>query len=429
MYLRTPKRYTARGRQRNIISLRWLWLWILTPIVIYFGNYIYQNRATYGPPVQEAINSVVDNANQQLATAVAPTAPPTQDPGERLVLADAAWQRGAIGEALNEYQAILDAVPNDVTVHYRLTLGLIMQGQLEEALEAAEKTVTANPYAADAWAIRAMALDWNGRPGEAIASALHAIELNPESARAYAFLGEAYFDSGQFDRALETVNRALEMDPNSFEAYRIRGQIVLQTQYDFETAREDFQRAYEIAPNMPYIAIDLALMENALQDTEAAIDRLRALVDLNPQNSQALYWLGVFYYSSIGDPNQAAEYLTRCVQTNPRSVSCNYYLGRVQIGLEQYDIAADSLETAIDLGTSNPVHYWWAARAQAIQGNCPAAVPYLETGYDLALESADTTLIADFEDSMRECQALPQSVIEAESTAEATLEATQEVTE
>lgn len=425
MYLRTPKRYTERGRKRNIISLRWLWLWILTPIIVYAGNHLYQNRETYGPPIQQVVNDIADSAQQGLATAAAPTQLPTQDPGERLALANSAWERGAIGEALNEYRGILDAVPNDVTVHYRMTLGLIMQGQLEEALNAAEQTVTANPYSADAWAIRSMALDWNGRPGEAIASALHAIELNPESARAYAFLAEAFMDSQQYDRALETVNRALEIDPNSFEAYRIRGQIILQTQYDFDTAREDFQRAYDIAPNMPYIAIDLALMENALQNPEAAIDRLKAVVDMNPQNSQALYWLGVFYYSTLGDPNQAAEYLTRCVQTNPQSVACNYYLGRVQIGLEQYDAAADSLETAIKLGTNIPVHFWWAGRAQAIQGNCPAAIPYFEQGYELAIQDGDSTLISDFEDSLRECQALPQSAIEAESTAEATQEVSQ----
>ena len=34
MYLKTPKRYT-QGQRRSIFSLRWLWLWILTPVVVY----------------------------------------------------------------------------------------------------------------------------------------------------------------------------------------------------------------------------------------------------------------------------------------------------------------------------------------------------------------------------------------------------------
>src|SRR5215470_6130786 len=33
MYLRTPKRYTRRGRP-GLINLHWLWLYLLTPIVL-----------------------------------------------------------------------------------------------------------------------------------------------------------------------------------------------------------------------------------------------------------------------------------------------------------------------------------------------------------------------------------------------------------
>ena len=50
MYLRTPKRYRS-GNRRSIISLRWMWLWLLTPIVVFIGIQIYNNRDVLGPPV------------------------------------------------------------------------------------------------------------------------------------------------------------------------------------------------------------------------------------------------------------------------------------------------------------------------------------------------------------------------------------------
>lgn len=423
MYLRTPKRY-SRGQRRSIISLRWLWLWLLTPAVVFGGMYLYNHRADYIPQVEGVMTGLINQAQSGVATAMAPTPMPTENPTTRLAAADAAWMRGAIEEAVAVYAGLTDAVPNNVGVHYRLTLGLIMNGQLEEALQAAENTVTADPYDPNAWAIRAMALDWSGRYGEAVASAQRALELagqdNVEAAaRANAFLAEAYFDLAQYDRALSTANRAIEANPNSYEGYRNRAIIVQNTQFDFEAALRDLQTAYDLAPNLPYITVDLAVVRSR-DDLDAAIALLTEVIDLNPRNVPALQWLGSFYLNAVGDPNQAADYLTRCVDASPTRITCHYLLGRSQVRTEQYSLAADSFKRAVDLGTTNGYHYWWAARAQVLLGSCPAATTYLQTGYQIAQRAQDETLIADYEDQMRSCGLM------AEATEEATQEATGE---
>src|SRR5690349_5567058 len=137
MYLRTPKRYT-RGQKRSPISLRWLWLWILTPIVAYFGIQIYQNLDVVRPPVENAIYNMVDKAQNSIATAAAPTALPTQDPSERLARADSNWKEGRIESAVQDYQAAVSGAPNDVEAYYRITFGLLQEGQNTQALDAAE---------------------------------------------------------------------------------------------------------------------------------------------------------------------------------------------------------------------------------------------------------------------------------------------------
>lgn len=425
MYLRTPKRY-MRGQKRSIISFRWLWLWILAPVVVVIGVFLYNNRDIFAPQIGRVIGGVVSEAQNSMATAMAPTPLPTENPALRLDSANTAWERGAIEEAVTAYQGLLDAVPNDVNTHYRVTLGLVMSGQLEEALEAAERTVTANPYSPDAWAIRAMVLDWNGRVGEAVASGLRALELagqdNPESeARALAFLAEAYYDAEQYDRALSTVDRAIEVNPDSFEAYRVRAMIIQGVQFDNETALENLQIAYDIAPNLPYIAIELALVNRALGNTEDAISTLTSLIELNPRNTNALYSLGQVYLGDVGDPNQALNQLSRCVEIDPQNIDCYYLLGRAQQRLEQFESAAISFETSINLGTTNPRHYWWAGYAQVTSGKgCPAAASYLQKGYEMALAGTDTQLISDFQDQMRSCQLLaPLPEVTQEATVEA----------
>jgi tetratricopeptide (TPR) repeat protein len=250
-----------------------------------------------------------------------------------------------------------------------------------------------------------MAMEMSGRFGDAIASALHALELDPDNARAMAFLAESYLDVNQPERALTTVNSALELDPSSFEAYRIRGRIIQESVFDFEAARADYQTAYDLAPNIPYPAIDLAWVEFRLDDLEGAIQTLEDVLDRTPENSQALYAMGSMYYQGVGDYNLASDFLTRCVQANPLSVSCHYLLGRSQMNLDQITAAATSLRTAIDLGSDDPKHFWWSGNAQIALGNCAEALSFLRPGYQLATEAQDPSLMEDYNFLLGQCGA------------------------
>jgi tetratricopeptide (TPR) repeat protein len=403
-------------------------LWILTPIVAYFGIQIYQNRDVIRPPIQNAIYNLLDNAQNSFATASAPTPLPTSDPSERLARADASWKDGRIESAITDYQAAAGGAPNDVQSHYRITLGLLMEGKLVEALKAAEQTVTANPFSADAWAIRAMALDWNDHYGESIASALHALEIDSTNARAMAFMAQAYLDFGEPELARETVEKALEVDPNSYEAYRVRAQIYQTVDYDAQAAKADFQKAYDLAPNLPQQTIDLALVTVAASafdaagpDYETPIGMLRDLIELNPENSRALYWLGNFYYSGQGDPQQALTYLARCAEANPRSTECQGLLGRAQMATDQNAAAIESLQKAIDLGTTNPRHYLWMGRAQIAVGDCSSAIPFLQKAYEMGQENdTDAEAATAAADNLAECQAPIPGLTSVEATPEVT---------
>jgi tetratricopeptide (TPR) repeat protein len=422
MYLRTPRRY-QRGQKRSVISFRWLWLWLLTPVVVFIGLELYNNRTMYGPRVTRILDNMVSSAQQTIATAGAPTPLPTRDPSDGLLSARTDWANGRIEAAVSTYQQILGALPNDVEAHYRYAFGLAMSGKNQEALEAAERAITANPFSSDAWAIRSMMLDLNDRYGEAIASALRALELNPKSARATAFLAQAYDDIGQSEQALQTVKKALELDPKSFEALRVRGWLAWDQEFDPRTAKGFYEQAYNAAPNLPYLTIELARINLALEQPDEALKLAQEVIELNPQNALALYWLGDYYNRILGNYTQAAEYLSRCVQANPNNINCNALLGRVQMSLNEYQPASEALQKAIDLGSKRPRHHLWAARAYKGLGNCPAAVPLLQKGYQFAESEQDTEAQTAIGDELRDCQAAAPGTVGA-TTPEATAEAT-----
>lgn len=402
MQIRTPKQY--RGVQRrSTISCRKIFLYLFAMVIIVVGIGIYQNRSIFAPTVDRVLNVVINEMEQSASTLTAPEPTSTPDPTNKLVEGNNYWAQGAVNEALNTYLEVLDSVPNEVAIFDRIAISLITLGRTADALEYAEMAVNANPYSSEAWAIRAWAQDWDGRSGEALSSALHALELDPDSSRAKAYLAEAYQSLGQTDRALSMVDDIIEENPNSSEAYRARG-IIKWNNFDLDGAVEDFEIAYSIADNMTFIAIDIATIESARQNYDAALDILEGVVESNPQNTLALKQLGVIHSALLGNPSQGISYLQSCVDYNPKGVDCYYWLGRSQYRLELYQEAALSFEQTMELGTNDPYHYYWAGWSQINIGNCARAMAYLDPGYQIALQGEDTDIVSAFEVVMPECR-------------------------
>lgn len=405
MYVRTPKRYRGTMR-RNVLPLRRIFFWVVMLFVIVLGVGLYQNSDLFTPIISEAVEGVFNQVGESVSTMMAPTPTPTQDPTNILIQASNFWDQGAIADAIALYQQAAPSLPNEEEIFDRVAMGLIMMGQEEQALTYAEQAVNANPFSADAWAIRSWALDWNSLHGEAIASALHALEIEPENARAMAFLAEAYYGAGQTQRALTTANEAVQADPNSAEAYRARGLIQWGGLFDLEAAIADFQQAVALMPNLSIAAMDMAVIEDFRNNDEAAADILQDVIELNPGNSGALLQLGLLYFGSFGDFSQSASYFTRCIDVDSTNARCHYWLGRAQNSLDQPTLAAESFAAAIAFGSTDPYHYWWAGNSQLNIGNCNRARSYLQSGYQIALQGTDANIISDFEFTLSTNQCL-----------------------
>ncbi len=405
MYLRTPKRYRpGRRPKRYVFSTRWLWLWIVTPLAVIIGSQLYDQRDLLVPQVNAVVNSMVNTASDSLATVTAPTALPTPDPREMIQRGDAAWARGAIEEAIDAYAAALPGAPNDARIHYLYTFGLLMEGRTSEALEAAEDTITANPFVADAWAIRALAQTRSGNSAAAIASALQALSIDPTSARALAFMAEAYYDANLPARATETAARALEADPNSFEALYVSALLNWYVRIDWNAALADFEAAYDLAPNLPYISIDMAWMLYQFERYDDGLLLLEQVIDSNPNNLDALYALGFYYNAVYGDTQRALDYMSRCVAASSENIACLSYLGTLQ-SVVDLQAAIETYRRLIQVGTTNPRHYLDAGRVNLANGDCNTALPLLRRGYEMeqAATQPNPDRLALFEDLMGDC--------------------------
>ncbi|GAB5503342.1 tetratricopeptide repeat protein [Pyruvatibacter sp.] len=95
---------------------------------------------------------------------------------------------------------------------------------------------------------RGVAYKLTGQLDEAIEDYTKALELSPESGDIYTTRANAFLEMAQLDAAINDANKALAFNPNYAAAYFVRGRI-------FEAlgqkgfARDDFVRAYELAPD------------------------------------------------------------------------------------------------------------------------------------------------------------------------------------
>jgi tetratricopeptide (TPR) repeat protein len=387
MYLRTPKRYQKQRRQ--VVSRRFGRVILATAIVCGVGWLLFDRRAELAPAIERFIDTTVNQAQNQMATMSAPTPLPTTDPGERVARANQAWDRGAIEEALTEYQSLLDAAPNNALLHQRITLGLVMQGRADDAVTAAERAVNADPFNAESWALQAFALSRAGRGGEAITSALQSLSLEPENARALAYLSSTYFDLDRPDLAQQTISRALNADPNSYEANYVNALLQWQVDFALLNAVDSFETASAEAPNLPFISVDRAWLEWNLGNFETAEGLFSQVLELNPTNLDALYGIGFLYYQAYGDPNQSLSYLERCTAADPDNIACLNYLATVQSALGDQAGALGSYRRLMTTETRNPRHFLDAGRAYMNSGDCASALPVLREGYELQREAAD----------------------------------------
>ena len=402
MYLKTPKRYTRKGSKRRLINLRWLWLYLLTPVVVLIGAGVWQNRDTIRQPIEAWMATQAQGFANQAETAQAPTPTATDSPLNYLTVANAAYQRGAMDTAIANYSLAADGLPNDVALYYRLAHLLITNNQPQAGLDMAERAINADPFDPRGWAIKGMAQDWLGDSELAIANILQAIKLDPNYAAGYAFLAEAYMDNGNGEASLEAIQRALELDPTDFNVQRNNG-YVLTYSGDREGAIAAYQRALQLEPSQAYIAFDLASLYLSEGSTETGLDLLRQVIDRNPESAAAYDQLAEALLIYAGEVDQARDAVERCTAIAPENISCLSKLGALQRAAGEFNLCARTLDRAIAAGSENALDYLYGGTCYIVTGDCSRARDILLNGMPLA-STFETQ--ADIRDALAQCQVI-----------------------
>ena len=138
-----------------------------------------------------------------------------QEIHQLLAKGTALHQEQKFGEAIANYQAVIEAHPDNIDALTFYASALRASGKTEAALELYDAVAFKQPKRSDFWFNRGNALFDHGRREEASASFLRAVELEPTNAAAYANLAIMHAAMGEQQAAVEAYQRALAIEPDN----------------------------------------------------------------------------------------------------------------------------------------------------------------------------------------------------------------------
>jgi len=183
-------------------------------------RHLRQAAVTYSP-ARYYLATVLDHLGQKGAAityyrAFIAEQPPALDQVRlaRSLLADIYMEQQRWPEAAGQYRAMLDAAPEDVSVHALLGNALVRQNAFDEAIRHYEQYLDVEPNDGLAVSGLAIALSAVGRTNEGLEAFRRAVSLAPGQSRPHQNLARALADAGRLDEARAEAAEAVRLAPD-----------------------------------------------------------------------------------------------------------------------------------------------------------------------------------------------------------------------
>ncbi|MBU0621386.1 MAG: TonB-dependent receptor [Gammaproteobacteria bacterium] len=244
-----------------------------------------------------------------------------------------------------------------------LRSSLLLEGnQHREALEVLAPLFSRPRYAADAYALTAMAHLQQGKMQEALDAARHAHELDgilPHLALSYALQG-----SGQLAEARNEMASFNAKAPASAVALAREAELALTLDHIHE-ARSLAQQAQHADPAHPYVVAVNGLVYLIDGEAQQAKTAFETALKRDPRDAKALLGLGLAEIK-LGNFRAGHERLQAANDADPGNALILTYLGRSQLQLGQTEAARASWRSAQQADPKDPVPWLYQAQAQLL---------------------------------------------------------------
>ena len=181
-------------------------------------------------------------------------------------------------------------------VHVNIGIAQLESRQYHEAMKEFLAAQEIDPSNARIYYYLGIAYNGKGLREKAIEAFDRALSLKPDYAEASNYLGTVYLDMGLWDKAIELFGRAVSnvmYDTPAVALYNMGW--AYYNKGDYGMALIKYREAITMQPSsvlLPLIEKNMGLASFAQNDTEEAIEHFKKSLNIAPNLTESLYWLG-----------------------------------------------------------------------------------------------------------------------------------------
>ncbi len=235
-------------------------------------------------------------------------------------------QMGEMEEAVQAAQRAIRADPLSAEAHNYLGVALSQQGNLEEAVNHYSEALQIRPNYASARHNLAVALTQQGRLEEGVNQFFETLRINPDFTMAHNNLGLALARQGKLEEAMHHYSEALRINPDFVLAHLNLG-LVLSQQGKLEEAMYHYSEALRINPDFAMAHNNLGLALARQGKLEEAMHHYSEALRINPDYGEARGNLGLAL-AEQGRLRQAIAHFSEAVRIMPNSAQVHRYLSQ-----------------------------------------------------------------------------------------------------
>jgi tetratricopeptide (TPR) repeat protein len=231
------------------------------------------------------------------------------------LLADLYTSEGLSDSALNTYQQILKFLPDNPLVLYNYGVLLAQQKDYRAAQDCLAKAIGLAPNFIPARALMAQIYQDTGNLSAAEEAYRQVLEIAPNDQGIIFGLARIYFEEKKWTEAAAALEKITV--PQNGEFLNLLG-FVYRQKKEPEKALAVFQQALELKDD-PGTRLYLVLtLDDLGRDTEA-IEQLRKMVIADPENGEALNYLGYTLVERNEDLDEAERLIKEAVRLMPEN--------------------------------------------------------------------------------------------------------------
>ncbi len=187
---------------------------------------------------------------------------------------------------------------------------------------------------------------------EARYTSRRALELAPDLAESHVSAGIECCMNKKYKEADAAFERAIELDPRNYEAWYLFGRTKVH-EGDLKRALKLFKRAAMVRPDdyqsvllQAQLFTSLGQVDRAVEVTRKGIERVRAALELNPDDNRALN-LGAFALARLGEHEEAEKWMKTSKRNAPMDSIIQYNAACFYSLSGDVDKALDCLENCL----------------------------------------------------------------------------------